>query len=150
FVKTFPLALAQADTFLNAQIGSHDLEQREPAATNSRDEPLAHNPAQHVSQPRPDLLLFVSFEHAENTIDSLAGVNGVNGAENEVPSLSGAQCDTHGVTIAHFTDQNHFGRLAQRRAQSVGEAIEICSQFPLIKRRLFMRVDKFNAVVECK
>ena len=65
------------------------------------------------------LLLLLRFEHTQDTVDGLAGIDGVQRAEHQVAGFRRAQRDFHRLAIAHFADQNHFRRLAQGGAQTV-------------------------------
>ena len=148
-IEAFSFALTEANALLHAEIGAHDFKHGETAAaTHSGHESLADDPAQHVGHACADLFLFLGFEHTKDTIDSLSGIDGVNGAEDQVARFRCAQGNSDGVTIAHFTDENHFGRLPQRRAQAVGKAVKIRSQFALIESGQFMRMDEFDGILE--
>ena len=148
FVKAFAFAFAQADGFLGAQVGAHDFEQGVAAAADLGDQPLADDPAQRIGQPGADLLLLLGFEHAEDAVDGLAGVDRVQRAQHQVAGLRGAQGDLDRLAVAHFADENDFGRLAQGGAQAVGEAVEISAQFALVERGHVVRMNKFDRVFQ--
>jgi len=80
-VKVSAFAFALANHFLDAQIRAHDLQQGVTAITAQRlYQSLADNPPQSVRQTHANLLLFLSLEHTADTIDGLAGIDGVQGA----------------------------------------------------------------------
>ena len=85
-------------------------------------QPLADDPAQGIGQTGANLLLFFRLKHTQNTIDRLAGIDRVQGAQHQVAGFRGAQGDLHRVAVAHFADQNDLGRLAQGGAQAVGKS----------------------------
>lgn len=94
------------------------------------------------------MLLFVGFEHAQNTVDRLPGVDGVQRAHDEVAGFGGAQSEFDGFAVAHFADQNDLGRLAKRGTQAAGKLVEVRAHFALIERGLFLRVNEFHGVFE--
>lgn len=65
-----------------------------------------------------------------------AGIHRVKRAQDQVPRLISLQSQLDGLVIAHLADQNHLGRLAQRRAQPVGERVDIAPQLALVEGRL--------------
>ena len=72
-----------------------------------------------------NLFLFLRLEHAQDATDGLAGVNGVQGAQDQMACFGRAQRNFDRLAVAHFTNQNDLRRLAQGGSQTVGEAIEI-------------------------
>ena len=81
-------------------------------------EPLRHDVAKGLCQSRPNDLLFILRKGADDALDGFRGVDRVQRRENEVASLSSFEGDFHRLAIAHLADQNHLGRLSQRRPQS--------------------------------
>ena len=67
----------------------------------------------------------------------------------KVAGFRGGHADFDSFTVAHFTDENDLRRLAQRGAQAGGECAEVVSHFPLIERRLLLRVHELDRVFEC-
>ena len=148
FVKAFPFGFPEPYAFLRAQVGAHDFQQGVTAAADFWCQPLADDPAECVGQAHAKLLLFLGFEHAQNAVDGLAGIDGVQGAEHEVASLRSTQSDLDRLPVAHFPDQNDLGGLAQGRAEPVGEAVEIGAQFALVEGSRVMRVNKLDGVLQ--
>jgi hypothetical protein len=111
-------------------------------------EPLAGHPAQRIGKPRAHLFLLVRLKHTEDTVDGFAGVDCVERAQNQVAGFRRAQGDFHRVAVAHFADENHLGRLAQRGAQTVRVGIEIHSEFALVERGLLVLVQIFDRVFQ--
>ena len=71
------------------------------------------------------MFLFVGFEHTEDTIDGLAGIDRVERAQHQMACLGRAQGNLDGIAIAHFAHENDLGRLAQGGPQAVREAVEV-------------------------
>ena len=88
------------------------------------------------------------LEHAQDAVDGLAGVDGVQGAEHQVAGFGGAQGDLHRFPVAHFAHQNDLGRLAQGGAQAVGEGVEIRAQLALVDGGLLLRMDEFDRILQ--
>src|ERR1043165_9693959 len=101
FVEALSFAFAEPNRLLRAEVGTHDFEQGITAAVDSWYQTLAEDPAQGVSQPGADLFLFVGLEHAQDTIDRLAGIDCVQGAEHQVAGFGGTQSDLNGFAVAH-------------------------------------------------
>ncbi|MPN48952.1 hypothetical protein SDC9_196565 [bioreactor metagenome] len=112
FVKAFAFRFTKPNSLLRAQIRTHDLKQRMPAAFDFRNQPLAYDPAQRICQAGPDLVLLLGFEHTQDTIDGLAGIDRVQCAQDQVTGFSRAESDLYRIPIAHFTNQDHFRCLA--------------------------------------
>ena len=85
------------------------------------------------------MFLLFRLKHAQDAVDGFAGVDGVQGAEDQMAGFRRAQGDLHRLLVAHFADENDLGRLAQRGAQAVGVGIEINAQFALVESRLVVR-----------
>ena len=94
------------------------------------------------------MLLFAEREHAENTIDRLAGVDRVERAQNQVTCLRCHQCDFDRGTIAHFAHENDFRRLPQRRPQAVGIVVKILAQLALVECRLKTWMNELNRIFQ--
>ena len=93
-------------------------------------------------------MLFAQGEETENTVDGLAGIDGVQGAEDKMAGLGRHQGDFDGGAVAHLADQNDFRRLAKRRPQTVGIVIEVMPELALIESGAFGRMDKFDGVFQ--
>ena len=137
------------DGIFHPQVVTHDFECGDTASANFRQQALRDDPANGFRQPDADLLFFRLVEHTDNTIDRLAGVDRVQRAHDQVAGFRGGHADFDSFTVAHFTDENDLRRLAQRGAQAGGECAEVVSHFPLIERRLLLRVHELDRVFEC-
>src|SRR5215208_7136487 len=118
-----------------------------PAAQPGR-ETLADDPPQGVRETVADLLLLLGVEHAQNTIDRLAGIDRVERAHHKMSSLRGIQSNLDRGPVAHFADQDDLGSLAERGAQSAGKAVVIRTELALIYRRLLLRIDEFHRIFQ--
>ena len=56
--------------------------------------------------------------------------------------------DLRSFEVSHLADQNHFGRLAQRRAQSGRKVLRVVSDFALIDRRVLVRVEILDRIFD--
>ncbi len=57
-------------------------------------------------------LLIFHREGANDALDGFGGVDGVERGENEVAGFGSFEGDFDGFAIAHFADEDDFGRLA--------------------------------------
>ena len=73
-----------------------------------------------------------------------AGVGGGGRVRRGVAGLRGPERGVAGRTFAHFPDENHVGRLAQRRAHAVRIVVEIMTKLALIKSRPARGKHEFN------
>ena len=142
------LAFSNRDRFPRPQIVSENFGEQLPASAHFRRKALAHDVTQSVRQPDSKLLLLSQGEKAEDTVDRLAGVHRVERAQHQVPGFRGHQCNLDGGAIAHFTDQDDLGSLAERRAQSVGIIIKVVTQFALVESRFLRRVHEFDRILQ--
>ena len=110
--------------------------------------PLDFDDQLSVGQPDAKLLLLAEGKEAENTVDRLAGIHCMECAQDEVACLSRHQCHFDRGAIAHFADQNDFGRLAERGPQAVGIIVKIVPELPLIEGGALCGVDEFDRVFE--
>ena len=96
-----------------------------------RDEALADDVPQGIGEALADELLLVLGEEAEDAVDGLAGIDGVQGGVDDVAGLGGGEGDLHGLAVADFADEDDLGRLAQGGAQAGGELREIAAELAL-------------------
>ena len=68
--------------------------------------------------------------------------------ENQVARLGGFEGNFDGFLVAHFADENYFGRLAQGGAQSEREARRVGVQFALMDRGSLVSVQEFDGVFD--
>ncbi len=103
---------------------------------DARREPLADDVAQRVGETLADEFFLRLIEQTQDTVDGLAGVDGVQGAQHEVARFGGGHGDFDRLAVAHFADEDDLRRLAQRGAQAVGISVEIRAEFALVERAL--------------
>ena len=63
------------------------------------------------------------------------GVDGVQGAENQVPGFGGGDGGAGGLQVAHFADENYVRVLTERVAKAGGEIRDVAADFALLDRR---------------
>ena len=88
------------------------------------------------------------LEHAQDAVDGLARIDGVQRAEHQVAGFRGAQRDLDRFAVAHFADENDLGRLAQGGAQPAGESVKIGAQLALIEGGAFVGMHEFDRVFQ--
>ena len=132
----------------DAKVVAHDFERgdRPPPIFGSRRCDTIQR--MRFGQSDADLLFFRLVEHADDTVDRLAGIDRVQCAHDQVAGFRGRHADFDRFAVAHFADENDFGSLAQRSAKSGGERAEVVSHFPLVERRLLLRMDEFDRIFE--
>ena len=118
------------------------------AAVGLRREALADDVTESISETLADEFFLGLLEETQDTVDALARVDGVQGAEHEVARLGGGHGDFNRLAVAHFADEDHLRRLAQRRAQPVGVRVEIRDEFTLVEGALVVRVDELHRVFQ--
>jgi len=101
-------------------------------------ETLADDPADRVGQADPDLVLLFRGEHAEDAVDCLAGIDRMEGAQDQMAGLRGGKSDLHRLPVPHLADEDHPRSLSQCSAQPVREGVEVVPHLPLIEGGLFV------------
>src|SRR6202022_4798941 len=112
FGEATVFALAQRNCFLGAQIVAHDFAEQLTAAALLGSETLTDDVTQTVGKTNTELLFFAKREKTKNTIDRLAGIDRVQRAEDQMSGFRRHERDFHGGAIAHFADEDDFGRFA--------------------------------------
>ena len=82
-----------------------------------RNQALRDEIAERRRQPAAHRLLIGHLEGADDALDGLRGIDGVQRREHEVAGFGGGQRDLDRFAVAHFADQDDLRRLAQRGAQ---------------------------------
>jgi hypothetical protein len=72
----------------------------------------------------------------------------MDGGKDEVSGLCRGECDLHGRAIAHFTDEDDLGSLAEGRAQTAWEIVKISSELALIESRAFVFMDELDGIFQ--
>ncbi len=72
---------------------------------------------EHLRELDAHLLLVVRREDRDHAVDGLGGVEGVQRRQHQVAGLGGQDRRFDGLEVAHLTDQDDVGVLAQRGAQ---------------------------------
>ena len=135
-VEAAVFAFSDGDGFLRAQVVAEDFGEQLPAATNLGRETLADYITQSIREANAQLLFFADGKEAEDTVDRLAGVDGVQCAKNKVTGLRGHENDFHGGAVAHFADKDNLWCLTQRRTQAIRIVVKILPKLALIDRGL--------------
>ena len=89
-----------------------------------------------------------SGKDADDALNRLGRVNGVQRRKNHVPGLSGFERNFDRFLVAHLADQDHFGRLTQSGAQGQSEARRVTVQFALMNRGVLVRMQEFDRVFD--
>ena len=76
------------------------------------------------------------------------GVGRVDRREDEVARFGRGQRDAHGLRIAHLADDEHVGRLPQRRAQGGGEVGSVDADLDLLDQARAVRVLVLDRVLD--
>ena len=66
----------------------------------------------------------------------------------QVACLASLQCNFDGFAVAHLADEDHFGRLPQRRAQCQRKTRRVGMQFALVNRGFFVAMQEFDGVLD--
>ena len=127
---------------------AHDLGEKLPTAANFGRKTLAHDIAETVGQTKAHLLFFSYREETEKPVHRLAGIDRVQGAENEMAGFRGHERDFHGRAIAHFADKNNLWCLPERGAQAIRITIEVMPEFALIKGGAAGRVNELDRILQ--
>ena len=95
--------LTFADAVTQAVVHAHDFGCHDAAiAVCACDESLGDDGLQDARQLGDDLLLLVVWEDVDESVDTLWGVDCVQGCDDEVAGFCGCQGDTDGFEVAQF------------------------------------------------
>ena len=142
------LALAALHVVARAQRRLQDLEHGDAAAALLRHQPLRDEVAERRREAAANRALIAGVEGADDALDGLRGVDGVQRREDEVPGLGGGQRDLDRLAIAHLADEDHLRRLAQRGAQGEGEGRRVAVQLALMDGRLLVSVQELDRILD--
>ena len=93
-------------------------------------------------------LLVRDFESADDAFDGLRGVDGVQRREDEVAGLRGGQRNLNRFAVAHFADENDFGRLSESGAQRQRERRRVGVQLALMHGALLVRMQELDRILD--
>ncbi len=119
-----------------------------PAPVGARDEPLRDDVAERLREPRADDLLLVLRVEADDAVDGLRRVDGVEGREDEVARLGRFERDLGRLVVAHLADEDDLRRLPERRAQRRGEVLGVRADLALVDGRVLVRVEELDGVFD--
>ena len=140
--------LAHLDVLARAHGRLQHLDDGHAAAALLRDQPLRDEVAERRRQPAAHRLLIRHLEGADDALDRLRGVDGVQRREHEVAGLGRGQRDFDRLAIAHFADQDHLRRLAQRGPERQRERRRVGVQLALVDRALLVVVQELDRVFD--
>ena len=106
---------AVADHVLDRGVDTHDFEDGNAAAAHVRHQALGNHGPQHHGQLHADLRLLLRGEGVDDAVDGLGRADGVQGAEQQMPGLSGGDRRADSIQIAHFAQHHHVRRLPEGR-----------------------------------
>ena len=145
-----------ADEVGDGFVVDKELIARNPAAGNTRDEPLGENAREACGELQTYLVLLTGRKRVDDAVDGLRGVVGVQCRQDEVPGFRGGYRRRHGLRAAHFSDQEHVHILAESGKQRGGEIFRVDADLALVDERLlglknvldgvFYRDDVFHAL----
>ena len=93
-------------------------------------------------------MLIARVEGADDALDGLGGVDGVERREHQMAGFRRGQRDFDRLAVAHLADQNHLRRLTQRRPQRERERRRIGVQLALVHRALLVRVQELDRILD--
>src|SRR5215472_7720354 len=87
------------------------------AAIRARDKALRDDKAEGFCETLADGFLFFRWVGTNNAVDGFGGIDRIERRKHDQSHLGRLQHHLDGFTIAHFSDKDHLGRLAQGGAQ---------------------------------
>ena len=85
---------------------------------------------------------------SDDTVDGFSGAGGMERAENQVAGFSGGDGRTDGLQVAHFTDEDAIGILAQSAANGISEGRDVVMHFALGDNAVFVLVIEFDGIFD--
>src|SRR5574337_1195128 len=91
----------------------------------------------------------MKWEDPDDAVDCLGGIDGVQGAQDQVARLGGDDRDADGLEIAHLSHKDDIRILTKRTAQGAGERFRIDPNFPLVDQATVVLGNLSNPSVPC-
>jgi len=104
--------------------------------------------AERLGNHDSDLLALIDRENVEHAIQRPGRIARVQSRQNKVTRFRRLEGNLDRLAVAHFANQNHFGRLSQRRPESRCEAGRVAMQLALMHRPLLVRVQEFDRIFD--
>ena len=95
-----------------------------------------------------NLLLLVTWEYVDNAVNGLDCVVGVEGCEDEVAGFCGGEGCLNGFEVAHFSDENYVGVLAEYVFECAGETFGVGADFTLVDDASLVCVNVLDGVFD--
>src|SRR4029077_14377740 len=119
-----------------------------PLAVFFRQQALGNNVPESLSEPGADALLIALRKNTNNAFDGFGGIDGAKRGHDQVPGFSRFESNLNRFTIAHLTDENDFGSLAQGSAESQRKGRRIAMKLALVNGGFLVPVQKFDGVFD--
>ena len=142
------VGLVVADQVGDAGVRDHDLDGRDAAAVDLREQALADHAAQHAREDGADQLLLDGGEELHHAADRLGGVDGVHRREDEVAGLRGREGGLGSLGVAQLADQDHVGVLAEAAAERLREGGRVEADLALVDDAAVVAVDDLDRVLD--
>ncbi len=127
----------------------HDFERDHAAlAIGTRQQRLADDALEDERELRPDLRLLVGRENVDDAVDRLRGRICVEGAERQMSGLRDFQCCFHRFEVAHLSNQDDVGILAQCRTQRGREAARVTVHLSLVDETALVLMDVLDRILD--
>ena len=129
--------------------GRHEhLDRRRPAARALLDEALTDDAAQRRRQRHTHLALFVRREEVDDAVDRVGRADRVQRREHEVAGLGRGERGLHRLDVAHLTDEDDVGVLAQHPLQRGVEVGGVGADLALVDDRALVGVQDLDRVLD--
>ena len=119
---------------------------REPSRQMTQ--PLGDDRLEVAGELREEQLVLGRGEHGDDALDRLRGAGGVDGGEDLVPGVGGAERDAQRVHVAELADEDDVRVLAQRLAERLLEAGRVGADLELRDERVLGRVQVLDRVFD--
>ena len=93
------------------------------------------------------MLLLISGEHIDNTVNGFGSAHGMQGREDKLSRFGCSQYGLNGFKIPHFSQQNDIGSLPQCCPQSLLVSVGVMLDFPLADDAFLMGMQIFDWIL---
>ena len=105
-------------------------------------------PLSDAGERHAHLLLLVRREEVDDAVDRLGRAHRVQRREHEVTGLGGRQRGPHRLGVAHLTDEDDVGVLAQHALERAEEVVGVRADLALVDDRLLVGVEDLDRVLD--
>ncbi len=142
------LGLVFANELLNPVVRDHDLDRRDAAAVDARQQPLGHDALEDAREDRADLRVLDRREELDQPADRLGCVDRVHRRQHEVARLGRLKGRLRRLAVAKLADQDDVRVLPQRPAKRLVERVRVDADLTLVDDARLVPMEDLDGILD--